>query len=198
MAEDKQGRRQTAERQRRVTDRDIKTDGSYYLPCAVARLRALTPGEKILYAVLRKLARGNDFVGVSQPILAKMTGASQPSIRLWCRRLECQGLIQTVHDQACNWYYLLLVDKQCKRIPVDGRVLSRADLTQAEKLVLSYIAWRQGKDGWCRQNHREIAAGLGLSRGKISLTARRLKAVGEIEARKAPDRQRGQQWYRVT
>ena len=197
MAEDRQEQRQAAERQRRMTYRDIKTQRYYYLPCAVARLRTLRSGAKLLYAVLRTLAGDSDVVNVGANTLAKMTSRYVFSVRKWCRRLECQGLIQIEHGQACNQYSLLPVDKPRSLIRLDGRVLSRTGLIPTEKLLLCYIAWQQRKGGWCRQSHQKIAAELGLDRSAVWYIARRLKAAGEIEVQQKPGRGGPINYYRV-
>ncbi|MBA7521436.1 hypothetical protein ES705_13543 [subsurface metagenome] len=183
MAAEKQERRRTAKRQQRPVDRDIETRGSYYLPCSVARLTTLTPGGKILYVVLRKLAAGGDVTGVSQDTLAKMVGISEDRVRVWLKSLGYQGLIRIVPDRPCHRYCLPPVDERAESIPIEDGIIRCAEFTWAEKLIRCYILWRQGKDGGYRQNYRKIAGDLGLSNQWVYKTISRLKAAGDIRYR---------------
>ncbi|MBA7480315.1 hypothetical protein ES707_15766 [subsurface metagenome] len=167
----------------RPVDRGIKIQKYYYLPCSVARLTTLTPGGKILYAVIKGLAGGNDLAGVSQGTLAKIAGTSEDRVWVWLWSSGYQGLIRIVPDRPCLRYCLPQVDERAGLIRIDGGIIRCKKFSQGEKLIRCYILWRQGSDGGCRQNYQEIAGELGLSYKWVYGTIKRLKAAGDIRPR---------------
>ncbi len=72
-------------------------------------------------------------------------------------------------------------DRPSTFILIPDAILSRADLSGDEKLVIGCLARMQGNNACCWPSYETIAAECGISRRQIARIVARLDKIGEIK-----------------